>query len=196
MPTRIPWDRFEVALLFSAYERVANGFDLNAEAEKLSQSLRDLAIRRKVVIDDTYRNINGMKMQLANVQFLFTSGQRGLSGASAMIRQMYDLYIANPAEYQAILKEEIRMTGSTSMSVEDAFFAYAKNKTTLPPSMLREYLNKAAEYCHLKQPLLGMTDVHAVRGTQQKVAEGKLLRFRYGTTAQCTNRERSDKIRA
>ncbi len=72
MPTRIPWDRFEVALLFSAYERVANGSDLNAEAEKLSQSLRDLAIRRKVVIDDTYRNINGMKMQLANVQFLFT----------------------------------------------------------------------------------------------------------------------------
>ena len=72
------------------------------------------------------------------------------------------------------------MTGNTTTSVEDAFFAYAKGKIGLSPAMLTECLRKATDYCHLKQPLLGMTDVKAVRNIQQKVAEGKLLRFRFG----------------
>lgn len=183
MPIRIPWDRYEIALLFHAYEHVMDGADINKEATELSSVLRQLAIRRNIAIDDTYRNVNGMKMQLANVQYLFTDGQKGLSGASAMIRQMFELYKANYAEYQTILKEAIELTGET-MSVENAFFAYAKECTELPPRMLSEYLQKAAGYCHLKQPLLGMTDVKTVRNVQQKVAEGKLLRFRFGKDTQ------------
>jgi hypothetical protein len=183
MSIRVSWDRYEVALLFAAYDRVAGGSDINTEAARLSQTLRALAIRRGFSIDDTYRNLNGMKMQLANVQYLFTDGQRGLSGASAMIRQMYELYRASPMEYQTILKEAIRLTDFNA-SIEDAFFAYAKERIGLSPRMLAEYLQKAADYCHLKQPLLGMTDVKAVRNVQQKVAEGKLLRFRYGKDAQ------------
>lgn len=183
MSIRVSWDRYEVALLFAAYERVAGGSDINMEAARLSQTLRALAIRRGFSIDDTYRNLNGMKMQLANVQYLFTDGQKGLSGASTMIRQMYELYRGDPAEYQTILKEAIRLTSSHA-SIEDAFFAYAKERIGLSPRMLTEYLQKASDYCHLKQPLLGMTDVKAVRNVQQKVAEGKLLRFRYGKDAQ------------
>lgn len=183
MTVRIPWDRYEVALLFSAYEQVANGADISQEAARLSETLRVLAIRRGASIDDTYRNINGMKMQLANVQYLFSDGQKGLYGASSMIRQMHELYKANHAEYQIILKEAIRLTSSNA-SIEDAFFAYAKERIALSHRMLAEYLQKAADYCHLKQPLLGMTDIKAVRNVQQKVAEGKLLRFRYGKDAQ------------
>ena len=148
MPTRIPWDRFEVALLISAYELVAKGADVNAEASKLSDTLRKLAISRNVAIDETYRNINGMKMQLGNVQWLFTDGQRGLSGASSLIRQMVELYREHPLEFQMILKEAVRLTGKP-MSIEDAFFAYAKEKTTLSPAMLEDYLKKASEYSFL-----------------------------------------------
>lgn len=184
MSIRVSWDCYEVALLFAAYARVASGSDINAEAHQLSKTLRELAIRRGISIDDTYRNLNGMKMQLANVQYLFTAGEKGLSGASSMIRQMYELSKINPAEYQMILKEATQMTGNITTSVEDAFFAYAKGKTSLPPAMLADCLRKAADYCHLKQPLLGMTDVKVVRNVQQKVAEGKLLRFRFGKDAQ------------
>lgn len=72
----------------------------------------------------------------------------------------------------------------TPTSIQDAFFAYAKGKIGFPPKMLSDYLQKASAFCDLKQPLLGMTDVVAVRNIQQKVAEGKLLRFRYGKDAQ------------
>lgn len=183
MAIRIPWDRYEVALLFSTYERVANGADLGKEASNLSETLRTLATLRGNSINETYRNVSGMKMQLANVQYLFTDGQKGLSGASAMIRQMYDLYKSKPEDYQTVLKEAIRLT-CLNASVEDAFFTYAKEHIGLSHSMMAEYLKKAADFCHLKQPLLGMTDVKAVRNVQQKVAEGKLLRFRYGKDAQ------------
>lgn len=184
MTVRIQWDRYEIALLFSTYERVAKGADINIEAAKLSETLRALAIRRSVSIEDTYRNVNGMKMQLANVQYLFTDGEKGLSGASSLIRQMYELYRDVPAEYQKILKEASRMAGTTAMTIEDAFFAYAKERIGLTPAMLTFYLEKAADFCHLKQPLLGMTDVRAIHNVQQKVAGGKLLRFRYGKDAQ------------
>ena len=183
MPVRVPWNQHEVALLIDAYLRITKGADLGQTAEWLSRTLRRMATRSGQQVDDTFRNVNGMKMQLANVQYLFTDGQRGLSGASAMIRQMYGLYQSNPAEYQTILKEAIRLTGS-SASIEDAFFSYAKERMGLSNNMLADYLQKATDYCHLKQPLLGMKDVKAVRNVQQKIAEGKLLRFHYGKDAQ------------
>lgn len=184
MPVRVPWSQHETALLIYAYLQISEGADPTKTANELSLALRNLAVHAGHVIDDTYRNVNGMKMQLANVQYLFTNGEKGLSSASSMIQQMYELYKAHPAEYQTILKEAIQMTGNTTMSIEDAFFEYAKGKIGLPPKVLAEHLQNAADYCHLKQPLLGMTDVKAVRNVQQKVAEGNLLRFRFGKNAQ------------
>lgn len=184
MTVRIPWDRYEVALLLNTYERVTGGSNINTEAKKLSETLRYLAKCRGVVIDDTFRNVNGMKMQLANVEYLFTNGEKGLSGASSMIRQMYELYKANPEEYKTILKEAIRMTGNTTMSVEEAFYEYAKAKIRLSPKMLAAFLQKAADYCHLKNPLLGMMNVKTIRRVQQKISEDKLFRFRFGKDAQ------------
>lgn len=184
MPVHIPWNQHEVALLIEAYLRVAEGADLRHTASQLSLTLRRIALQSGQRIDATYRNVNGMVMQLACVQYLFKNGEKGLSGASTMIRQMYKLYKADPSAYQSVLKEAIQMIGNAAMSVEDAFFAYAKGKIGLPPRMLSEYLKKAADYCHLKQPLLGMTDVMAVRNVQQKVSESKLLRFQYGKDAQ------------
>ena len=183
VPVRIPWDQHEVALLIDAYFRVEQGADLHQTATQLSQTLCGIASRSGRSIDDTYRNVNGMVMQLANVQYLFTDGEKGLSGASAMIRQMVELYKNDPVTYLTILKEAVRMSGNP-LSVQDAFFAYAQGKIGLPPRLLEAYLQKAADYCHLKQPLLGITDVQEVRRIQQKVAKGKLLRFRYGKDAQ------------
>lgn len=183
VPVRSPWNQHEVALLIDAYLRIAKGADLRQTAECLSLALRRLAKESGQQVDDTYRNVNGMKMQLANVQYLFTEGQRGLSGASAMIRQMYGLYKSNPAEYQTVLKEAIRLAG-INVPIEDAFFSYAQEHTRLSREMLTYYLQKAADFCHLKQPLLGITDLTVVRSAQQKVAEGKLLRFHFGKDAQ------------
>ena len=40
VPTRIPWNQHEVALLIDAHIRVAEGADLGQTAERLSHTLR------------------------------------------------------------------------------------------------------------------------------------------------------------
>ena len=80
MPKKLQWDQFEVALLIDAYRRIQEGADINVVAPLLSEALRQLAIKRGISIDSTFRNVNGMKMQLGNVQYLFTDGRKGLSG--------------------------------------------------------------------------------------------------------------------
>ena len=87
----------------------------------------------------------------------------------ATIRQAHGLCTTNPAKHQMILDEAHRITETLSISVEDAFFAYAKDKTGIPSQMLVDYLQKAADYCHLKQPLLGMTDAKAVHNAQKRL---------------------------
>ncbi len=170
MPTRVSWDRYEVALLFSAYERVTNGSDVSDEAERLSRSLRNLAIRRNVAIDDTYRNINGMKMQLANVQYLFTSGESGLSGASALIRQMYDLYMDDLKEW---LTDVIDTNGLTALVLLwDEFSSYFKqNLATL------DQLQSLVELCAIK-PFEMITEEELVQGLRQGMYQMILLNHR------------------
>ncbi len=76
------------------------------------------------------------------------------------------------------------MTENSVASVQDAFFSYAKDKTSLTPKKLADFLRMATNFCHLKHPILGMTDIKVVRDAYQKVAEGKLLRIRFGKDAQ------------
>lgn len=149
MATRISWDQYEVALLFDAYEKVSQGANINDEATRLSVVLRHLAEQRGVSIDETYRNVNGMKMQLANVQYLFTGGKKGLSGASVMIRQMYEIYQTEPSIYRTLLKEALQMAAQNTRSIEDAFFAYAKEKNSMSSEVLSNYLQMASDYCNL-----------------------------------------------
>lgn len=52
-----------------------------------------------------------MRMCLANVQYLFTDGKKGLSCVSKTMRNMYELYRNNHAEFEAILKEAKKLIG-------------------------------------------------------------------------------------
>ena len=129
MAKRIPWSKHEIALLFMAYENVVNGSSMKEQAFWLSDKLRRLASINGIVIDGTFRNINGMNMQLGNVQFLFTGGGKGLSGASSAIRNMYDIYVNDHEQFDVILREAIMMlnTGveiniqSQYMSANDSY---------------------------------------------------------------------------
>ena len=105
MAKRIPWSKHEIALLFMAYENVVNGSSMKEQAFRLSDNLRRLASINGIVIDETFRNINGMNMQLGNVQFLFTGGEKGLSGASRAIRNMYDIFVNDHDQFVAILRD-------------------------------------------------------------------------------------------
>lgn len=211
MAKQIPFTKYEAALLLESYLKVLSGELSRMDAIKnCSRMLRAMAINLGIKIDDTYRNVNGISFQMSSMESAY-QGCTGLKPASRLFTETVLLFrsdnsayqellkeaksiaaekrnteanMTNPAKCQVILEEANQMIEVPSIPVEDAFFAYAKEKSDLSPQMLADCLQKAANYCHLKQPLLGMTDMKAVHNVQQKVAGGKLLRFRFGKDTQ------------
>ena len=137
MAKRIPLSKHEIALLFMAYERVVNGSNMKEQASWLSDKLRRLASIKGIVIDETFRNINGMNMQLVNVQFLFTGREKGLSGASRAIRNMYDVYMNDHNQYDAILEEVTAMLDAEIVINTQSQKVSTNNETTTRKSIKR-----------------------------------------------------------
>lgn len=93
------WDKYEVALLISAYVRIKSGKEEKvAELKRLSEKLRKKAENEGLIIDDTFRNLNGMQWQLGFVDCAFKNKSFGTRSPSKMFRKMVDLY-HNKREY-------------------------------------------------------------------------------------------------
>lgn len=93
------WDKYEVALLISAYVRIKSGKEEKiAELKRLSEKLRRKAENEGQVIDDTFRNLNGMQWQLGFVDCAFNNKSFGTHSPSKMFRKMVDVY-QNEREY-------------------------------------------------------------------------------------------------
>ena len=66
MALRVPWDKYEAALLLNYCIRIEKGEISKAEAiSTVSQMLRNRAIRKGYEIDDVFRNENGISMQIS-----------------------------------------------------------------------------------------------------------------------------------
>lgn len=93
------WDKYEVALLISAYVRIKSGKEEKiSELKRLSEKLRRKAENEGLVIDDTFRNLNGMQWQLGFVDCAFNNKSFGTHSPSKMFRKMVDVY-QNEREY-------------------------------------------------------------------------------------------------
>lgn len=76
----------------------------NDELLKLSQIYRNRANILGLNVDDKFRNLSGMKIQLGCIHYVVTGGKEGMSGASSLFYKTYDLYKHNPCEFQNICK--------------------------------------------------------------------------------------------
>ena len=90
------WDDEEVVLLVDLYFQIKNN---NIQANKVKSqinSLSQILIKRAELlgynISNTFRNDKGIKMKLANIQYIDTNGKLGLSGASNKDREYVDKY--------------------------------------------------------------------------------------------------------
>ena len=89
------WNRYEAALL------VENGEASRKEvAEEISERLRIGLIESA-----TYRNVNGITLQLGAIEFLMTDGAHGISHVSNLFREIVDLYNEDYATFARLLDE-------------------------------------------------------------------------------------------
>ena len=96
MAIHIPWDDYEIALLFDKYREMDGGKSLKQAANELSEQLRLKATRAGIEIDDKFRNAAGMTFYLLNAKYLFTNGESGKSEVQKSVVHLYQVMQENP----------------------------------------------------------------------------------------------------
>ncbi len=106
MTTKIPWDKYETAILIDACIHVINNkVDRNTAIQMVSAKLRKRAANAGIIIDNVYRNENGIKMQMTIIMSLIQGEDPGLYNASKLFYEMVELYRSEYLSFSAILQE-------------------------------------------------------------------------------------------
>lgn len=101
----VKWNKYEAALLIDGYKKVANGHASKKEvAMRISERLRLPGL----LVSETYRNINGITLQLGAIEFLMTDGAHGISHVSNLFREIIKLYKEDYAAFSYLLEEANR----------------------------------------------------------------------------------------
>ena len=132
MASQLEWDKFETALLIDASEQVIKKPSAKKDIVKaLSYSLRERARHRGIQIDNAFRNVNGISLQMRKVIYLLSDGKLGLPGASKIFVEMVAVKKDNPSKYYKILKEaqkQVRIgKRKKPKSIRDAFIQWLDN---------------------------------------------------------------------
>lgn len=103
---KVKWELEEAVALFDVYFN--NAGNLNVSEDILTR-LTEMYIKRAnikgILIDEKFRNISGLRMQLGCIHYVVTSGNEGMSNASKLFYDTYELYNSEPDKFQQILKE-------------------------------------------------------------------------------------------
>ncbi len=92
MAVRIVWDEYETALLIDTFWQIEKSPDRKQELIKgLSDALRQKALKSGVTIDEKFRNVNGISMQLSPIAHAFFPERPSLT-TSVMFNRMVELY--------------------------------------------------------------------------------------------------------
>ena len=106
MPKQALWDIYESALMLDTYFRIECGeISLKEAILDLSAKLRRKAIRNGDIIDDVYRNPNGISTHLGHMKYALTDGKEGLSHGAKIYSEIVRIYRQEPEKYAQILQE-------------------------------------------------------------------------------------------
>ena len=103
---RVKWDLEESIVLFDLYFRYGQTLSIPIdEIRKISNLLNKRAEILGIEKTETFRNVAGIRMQLACIHYVVTDGKEGFSGASNLFYDTYELYKHNFQLFQKVLKE-------------------------------------------------------------------------------------------
>lgn len=121
-----PWDRYEAALLLSYCLKIEAGDIPRKEAvDIVSNTLRKRAVVQGIEIDETFRNTNGISMQMSAIRNCYLGKDHGLAG-SKLFQEMVDLYKRNHDVLEQILQEK---SDEVNSSIWQEFLLWLKETT-------------------------------------------------------------------
>ncbi|WP_409969115.1 hypothetical protein RFF05_03975 [Bengtsoniella intestinalis] len=112
MNERIPWDKYEAAILLDTFLSVEENLLTRGEAfEYISAVLRQRASINGLLVNDNFRNVNGIRMQMDSLKFIYSNGERGLSHANKLFNDIVELYQTDRSTYRTLLEEANKSAG-------------------------------------------------------------------------------------
>ena len=121
MAKRIPWDKYETAVLIDACIQVMNNkTDRSTAIETVSAKLRKRAVNLRIVIDDIYRNENRINIQMSVMTSMLQDEEPSFYNVSKMFYKMVELYKYKYSSFCAILTEANLQINGTSHKKADS----------------------------------------------------------------------------
>lgn len=190
------WDRYEIALLIEACQKVNKGLQAKKQVVKsLSNILRSRAVRKGVSIGSTFRNENGIALQMAKMNYLLTDARNGLSGASRSYMEMALLFQKETKEFEGILNQahreiEFEEDSKNAMSsLKDSFILWLNEKSKLkyPPRNIVAVIDEGSEYAVRhgisKRSFWSITEVKDYNDICRKLLSMRLFRVTHRKAA-------------
>lgn len=104
------WNKYETVLLIDAYEKVASGTVRRIDAvSQLSKRLRDGMFAMGVSISDTFRNENGISIQMTVIKNLLNEADSSFGSPNHTFIDMCSLYLNDKVAYEKLLGTAERM---------------------------------------------------------------------------------------
>lgn len=122
MPVKIPWDKYEAAILLDAWLKVKDGIPKAHMVNLVSFYLRQKAINQNIEIDEIYRNTNGISFQMTSMASAYEQINMGKT-ATKLFTKIIELYQSDYESYKKILKEAMQMIEYSS-ALKDDFLIY------------------------------------------------------------------------
>lgn len=105
MANRINWTLEEAIALYDIYFKSDKNISIdNNTLQHLSNIMQNRAKILNIKINDKYRNITGLSMQIKCIHFIVANGKSGLSNVSKIFYDAYNLYKTEPDKFYDILK--------------------------------------------------------------------------------------------
>lgn len=118
------WDIYEAAILLDGYLETQQKCQPRIQIiKRVSEQLRNMAINRGKVIDEVYRNENGISYQMQSMDTAY-KGENVYVPATRLFKEVVELYRTDTGRYFDILEEAKRMVAAKQNNKE-AFLVWA-----------------------------------------------------------------------
>ena len=141
------WDKYEAAVLLDAYlKTLIPGTPYSKIIDDTSNKLRMIAQNNGLVIDDIYRNTNGIKLQMYRMESAYLGYKKSLP-TSKLFTDVVRVYRENKKAYDMWLSEANNMVNGT-MDMRTQFREWLEKTTPKArPDFLCQMLTIGEEFC-------------------------------------------------